>query len=436
MPIDFNAHVNINTGNLGDNPRNSLRMSSNMRKRMRIGKAWAVGDQATVLYPFWWYNEPGEASGFVLHHSGYFGHKVNDIKLLGTGFLRSLSPIDQFGNVIGSGDLAYQFSRIAPLLVNAQKERELAELNAKDWSTVPMPVYQEARQKIEYAYDTKNNPQAKKPLIERLKVEHTTEVVYVPLDPNGGIRELKEAQGGNSGGSSPLANTYNQVLSESRQEKLMSLANDKDYGILAQNPGMVPEAGKLYFLQVRYNWTAASGDKKDAGRAEPQGLSHDYTIHSQHPEFVKRVEELCNNIPVTASGIAAHTYASAPLPDEVLRARLQAVMVTATSSLPYMTQEDKNRFVQNAELIDYLRIVPHEDPDLVARIEEELGHPIGQAPTEEAAPTIASIMSADGNPDFSQQSQDGIGALGNSGSGADADMDLLGGADINLGVGY
>ena len=55
MPIDFNnAHSihNVNTGNLGGDPRQVLRLSNSLQKCKNFGKAWDVGDQGTVFYPF------------------------------------------------------------------------------------------------------------------------------------------------------------------------------------------------------------------------------------------------------------------------------------------------------------------------------------------------------------------------------------------------
>ena len=111
MPIDFNnanAIRNVNTGNLGGDPRQVLKLSSSLQKCKNFGKAWEVGDQGTVFYPFkWWPDESLPSGGtFEPHMSANFGHPVSDMKVLGTTFLRSLSRIDENGQVIGDGDLA------------------------------------------------------------------------------------------------------------------------------------------------------------------------------------------------------------------------------------------------------------------------------------------------------------------------------------------
>ena len=121
----------------------------------------------------------------------------------------------------------------------------------------------------------------------------------------------------------------------------------------------------------------------------------------------------------------------APMPDEVLKAKLQAVMFESAAAMRYMTPEDKDRLVRNAQLLDYLRIAPEEDPDLNARLTEALGHPVGAAPSAEA-PTVDTIMSGD-SPDYRQQHVDLEKIQAHAGELND---DLLGdGIGVDLGGG-
>lgn len=430
MPIDFNnanAIRNVNTGNLGGDPRQVLKLSSSLQKCKNFGKAWEVGDQGTVFYPFkWWPDESLPSGGtFEPHMSAYFGHPVSDMKVLGTTFLRSLSRIDENGQVIGDGDLAYQFSKIAGLLVNAEKERDLAELNKKDWSVLGQTAYQTARTKVEEKYNTKENMNAKKALIGRLTVLKLTEVVYVAMDPNSGTPIFDDQRKQKTG-------TYVQTLSDNRLSKLRALANDINCGILAQNPGLTPVEGEVYFLEVLYNFTSAKNSKAEAGRVDPQGVAQSVTIVARNPQLKSKLDEWLQRVPKDPDGISAHTYNMAPMPDEVLKAKLQAVMLESTSALPFLTPEDKDRLVKNAQLLDYLRIAPNEDPDLNKRLTKALGHPIGEGAATAAAPTVESIMSGD-TPDFSQQK---VNPAEIEDSTGDLTEDLLaGGIGVDIGGG-
>lgn len=396
MAMNFNQALNaiegnINTGNLGDDPFFAQTIASSMNKLAMYSKAWEVGDMAIVYYPVRWKSDPTSPNGgmFAIHVSAYLGHKVSDYKLMGTTFLRSLSPVDMYGNVIGSGDLAYQFSLIAPLLVNAQKEKELAALDEQDWSILGNAAYQDARKNIEDAYDTKNNMKAKRPLLGKLTVSRMTEVVFVAVDGNGTpiFDDMRKRKTGR----------YIQELSGSRLEKLTSLANDPTYGVLAQNPGLVASENDIYFLEVQYSYTSAQNSRSEAGRADPQGVSHDVTMLHRFPDLKAKLENFQQAVPKKADGIASHTYSMAPMPDEVLLKKLQSVMSASAPALTYLSPMDKDRLVKNAELIDYLRIPPKNDPELNKRLEDALGHPVGQGIT---APTETIQTAEDGTPDF------------------------------------
>lgn len=426
MPIDFNGTANairnVNTGNLGADPRLVARMSSSLRKCQNFGRAWDVGDQGTVYYPFkWWPDEAGGGT-FEMHMSAYFGHKVSDMKVLGTTFLRSMSAISLEGQVIGDGDLAYQFSRIAPLLINAQKEKELAEMNKKDWTVLGQTAYQTARDRIMDAYDTKKNMNAKRALIGKLDVLRLTEVVYVEMDSTKATPYFDGKGKGRTG-------NYIQTISEQRLQKLRTLANDVQMGILAQNPGLQPEPDKVYFLEVLYNFTSSNNSRTEAGKADPQGIAPSLTLVTRDPSCKAKLEELLQRIPNDPEGISAHAYNMAPMPEEVLMKKLQGYVFDNTEAIPFLSPDDKDRLVRNAKLLDYLRIALKEDPELNDRMTEALGHPIGKAPVD-ATPTLESIMSGDGNPDFSMQPK-----LGKEGDlpftmGGEDLSDTAGGTDL------
>ena len=153
---------------------------------------------------------------------------------------------------------------------------------------------------------------------------------------------------------------------------------------------------------------------------------------ARNPQLKSKLGEWLQRVPKDPDGISAHTYNMAPMPDEVLKAKLQAVMFESTSALPFLTPEDKDRLVKNAQLLDYLRIAPKEDPDLNDRLTKALGHPIGEGAATATAPTVESIMSGD-TPDFSQQK---VNPAEIEDSTGDLTEDLLaGGIGVDIGGG-
>lgn len=393
---------NLNKGNLGRDPRLVNMIHNANNKCDTWGKAWEVGDQATVFYPFL-YDATGDLlgkPGFYLNMGVFMGHKVSDMKLFNTSFIPDLTPIGENGRVDGPGTLIYQFSRIAPLLVTAEKEKKLADLSAKDWSVLGQTAYMQARKQVEDEYDTKNNMKAKRAVVGKLDQRIITEVVFITMD---------------STNSSPVfegrtkTKRYIQDLSYSRYTKLITLCNDPIYGILAQNPGLVPEEGKVYFLEVLYNFTSAQNNRMEAGRAEPQGVAQAVTLAARFPDSVAKIDELKQDFPKNGDEIALHAWGLDPVRDEQLLPILKRIMFDAAANLGSLSDDDKKRLIQHANVIDYLRVAP-EDKALTAEIEKQLGHAIGaqvsSESSEDAAPTMSSIMSGteeDATPDFSKQ---------------------------------
>lgn len=409
--MDFNmqqdVNLNINNDKLDLDPRVAMRVSNSMQKRKSFGKAWEVGDQGTVFVPFRWYADASTAAGgsFVPHFGALFGHQVSvSPKEFGTSFVPSMAQIDVNGQVIGNGDLAFQFSLVAPLIVRAQKEAELAALNKKDWTLLGNSAYQDARAKIENKYDPKNNMEAVRPVLGRLCVRKLTEVVYVAMDPNSGTPIFENDRNQKTG-------VYVQELSNSRMEKLRTLANDANVGILAQNPGLTPVENEIYFLEVVYNFTSSKNNRSEAGRADPQGVAHSITLLARNPQLKDKLDEYKKLIPATGAEMRSHAYGTQKMDENTLKRKFQSIMFEAADSFPYMMEEDKNRLVKHADLLDYLRIVPASDPELCNRLSEALGHPIGQATTT-TAPTLDSILK-EGDPDFSKQSDDASASMDN-----------------------
>lgn len=423
MPINFdtldNAVKNVNTGNIGDDPIRAEHIASAGHKRSTFGRAWEVGDQGTVFYPFRYVNTDN-GGVFRLHTAAFFGHDVSDMKVLGTTFLRSNSVIDEHFNVIGNGDLAYQFSRLAPLLIEAEKEKALAEVKARDWSMLGESAYMAARKQVEDQYDTKENMQAKRPIIGKLRLKFVTECVYVNMDVNTSKPNMK---------SENKTGLYIQEARDGRRAKLNALANDVNMGIIAQHSdpatGKIfePVEGEIYFLEVIYNFTSAKNSKAEAGRSDPQGVARSITLKMRDPDCAKAIDALLEQVPKESGDIAAHTYGLAPVEDEALRKKLQNVLFSATPYLKYLGAESKDKVVASAELFDYLRIAPKEDPELEGRLTEALGHPAGEYTTSEV-PTFKTIIGESG-PDFTQQPVSAATAIGDiAAGGTDAGFDV------------
>lgn len=402
MPTDFYAAANVAKSmpaaeDMGMDYFNVRHMENARVKLQNFSKAWDVGSQLTAFYPFRLVaakDDPTQ-SVWVPCMSAVWGHKVNQPKLLHRGFLRSRCAMSPNGDVLGAGDLAYQFSRMASLLVKAQKEQELAQCAARDWNVLGQSAYNTARQAIEDKYDPKKM-NGIKPLLGRLTIQCSTVVYTVAM---------------NSDTSTPMFDTTNDsktktgmfthILSQERKDKLFNLANNALHGVRAQHPDKSYAPGDVEFLEVLYNFTSARMDKGEAGRADPQGVAQSISILARFPDAKKKVEDACKQVPTDPDDIRAKLYSMDPMRDEELMKALQQYTFGTSEAWGYLPPEDKERLVGSADVIDFLRIVPS-DVELRKAFTDALGHEIGKAPMS-AAPTIEGLVGDDTKFDVTAQ---------------------------------
>lgn len=385
-------HNNMNVEGFDEDPRNSVQLINSSMKLRTATKAWGVGDKCTFLYPFVCYLDrdssgnpmADNACHFFLRTAAIYGFDA-DYKQVGMSFISTRMAIDSDMRPIGTPDITYQFSFLAPLLVKAEMEEQLDALKKQNWDILGESAYRNARQKIEDQYDRSKNMNAKRPAVGRLKLKLITETAVIRHNLNGASEqpELEAKAKDKSSG------VYLQAVSNNRREKLTTLANDPLYGIKAQNPGVVFEDGSVYFLEVMYNFTSASGNVAEAGRADPQGVAYTVSLRQRFPECAAGVQDMLNRVSKTAADIKSHSWDYSEPEQNMLKQKFQTIMTTSARSLGYLLPEDQERLLKQAEVIDTLRVRPS-DEALNAKIEEQLGHAIGAGTS--GAPTAAELL--------------------------------------------
>lgn len=418
MPIDFPQAANVNVGDLGDNPLMVKHLVGAQNKLQNFSKAWGVGTQATCFYPYRLIKDP-ENEGRTLWvpcMSALYGHVVGDFKAMGRGFVVSRSALSANAEVIGAGDLAYQFSKLAPLLVNAMKEKELADLAKKNWDMLGQAAYQQARAEVEKKYDRKNNMYAIKPLLGRLAIQMNTVVAFIATDPTTAAPMWETPAD-----SASKTGLFVQVLSGGRRDKLDALANSPVYGIAKQHPDKTYSEGDVEFLEVMYSFTSANMSKAEAGRCDPQGVSHDVSMFSRYPDQVAKLNQMLERVPTKAADIRAKLYKMEPMTDEELRVKFQQYTIKTLDCWGCLTDEDKGRLVGCANVIDHMRIRPT-DADLCSKLEEALGHPVGQGSA--GAPTIDELAANPEDFDVNKQAAAVDAAVHAAETGGDAGQNV------------
>ena len=385
MPFNLGADAVRSTPELVDLGDDffAVKSAQNARNKLRgFGKAWNVGSQLAVFYPFHLIqnSENPEQPLWAPCLSVVYGHKC-DHKIFKRAFLRSRCELDADQNIVGAGDLPYQFSRVSYLLVRAQKEAELAALAKKDWSMLGQDAYQTTRQQVEDKYDPKRMSGIK-PIIQRFSLQRNTVCYTVALD--GGTPKMRTQDSDNS-----KTGYFTHTLSEGRMGKLVDLANDPLMGVRAQHPDQQFAVGDVSYLEVHYNFSSARMDKADAGKADPQGVAASITLMQRFPDLKPQILEALKGLPTSSADIRRKLYAMEPMDDNELMRALQQYTFQTAGDWHFLPPEDQNKLLGSASLIDFLRVVPA-DATLAARFTEKLGHPIGQAPAS-AAPTIEGL---------------------------------------------
>lgn len=404
MPTNFYAgadavHTISADQDFGDDYFAVQHMENSRVKLQNLSKAWDIGSQLTCFYPFRLIasRDNPDVTTWVPCMSSVFGHTVSQPKLLRRSFLRSRCVLTPNGEVVGSGDLAYQFSRISYLLLKSKKEAELAECASRDWSMLGQAAYQTARQAIEDRYD-RNKMSAEKPLLGKLAPRCTTVVFAVAMDPEKSAPILETQSD-----SKTKTGMFSQVLSQSRRDKLVSLANNALYGVQAQHHDKTYTIGDVEFLEILYNFTSARMDRGEAGRADPQGIGEALSIFKRFPDCVQKVQDRLEKVPVSSADIRAKLYSMDPVSDTELLKALQSYTFATADSWHYLNEADQEQLLDASSVIDFLRIVPS-NADLAKKFEERLGHPIGRAPANsDAAPTIDGLVGDDSKFDTTVQ---------------------------------
>lgn len=411
MAIDFNMGAAATktlsaTDDFGEDYFGVQHMENSRVKLRRFSKCWDVGSQITAFYPFRLVRSKQDPDKMVWVPvmSAVWGHNVpytkgsdSPSKALHRSFVRSRCSLTADGDVVGAGDLAYQFSRIAPLLVRAMKEKELNDLASDpQWKQLGEAAYARQRQTIEEKYDPKKMNSVK-PFLSRLTLQCNTVCYVVAMDANLGtpIFETQDTDKTQTG-------VFTQTLSQGRKDKLMKMANSPQFGINAQHVG----GGKTYaegdveFLEVMYNFLSVRMDKSEAGRTDPQGIAEAISLAKRFPADAAKIKQGIDSVPTTRDEIRSRLYAMEPMEDAALLQALQQYTMTTVSSWKYLNDEDKDRLLNNADIIDFLRIAPS-DEELNKAFTERLGHPVGKSTA--AAPTIEGLVGSDEKFDVSTQ---------------------------------
>lgn len=335
------------------------RVKDASKKMPMYSKCWVPGDTMRIVFPVG-KNEDGD---WDLIGGGIWGHKVNDFEGVGlkTAFIPSLTEFDDNGDPIGTPDITYQFSKIAPVFVRGMKEEDMAKVLKKSYPTEAART--EAIRKIDHKYDTKNNMKAIKPAIASVGFMITTEVLcYKCVDDKPVLDSAMVV-------SFPLASQ--------RIDQLMLLLKD---------PKFAPNEGDS-FWEIEWKYGVDSDKSKSAKTSNPAGLTADYRTANTDPDIWKKLETFMQQIATDPALIVKRATKS--ISEASIRSALTAYSFLNSEYIDLATEEDVDLLCRNTKIIKelgFMRTLSNED--VIGKINEAFAEIKQDVPEEVPNVTI------------------------------------------------
>jgi hypothetical protein len=339
--------------------RQGARVTQETKRLDASGKAWQVGDTCLVYYPV----AMADDGKLDLVMAQTRGHNIDRNQItLKSSFIPSKATTDPETSAY-IPDLLGQFSKIARLFWEGEREVAKREVLEKNWEGMPAAMKQSALEKVEFDYDMKNNPKAKRPAVSGIQRMRVTEALFVPVINDRPILEK--------------AKHCNQSLSEARAGKISKLITDPKYGPQLKEDGTYED-----FIEVQYTFTSAKNDKSEAGRADPQGVVPEYLMRRRYPEVWEEIQQMLTGLLPDVELIAKRNYSFRDVPETTIKQALTSFCIMNQHYLSYLSDEGMEILEQNASILPELRI-KLSDPDVQLVVDKAMSKD-----SEPAAPTV------------------------------------------------
>lgn len=361
--------------------RQAVRTRSQSKKFQGFNKSWDVGDKLSVFFPIFWcpeLDENGqpievqevdtkgklvfEADGVtpVMTQKGQWdivtaniwGHDVNDIKKfpVGGSFIPSLTDVvrgtpakimlddngapiyDAYGDVKYepvTGDITYQFSKIAPLFIKGEKQAEIDRILKKKFTSEELR--REALNKIDDDYDTSKHMEAPKPVVGKLHMVISTEVFVVKHTVNDEYDVDKAGQ-------------YTYKLSDEKFNSLIYLLDDNKFR---------PRDLNTKWFEVQMTFNGDSNDAKGRGqagrKATPVGLTPEYTMEERDPQAYGKIKGRLENLPQDSQTITCRNFMYTKIAEKTIQRCINSYVILHADNLDCISnEEDQDMMINNA----------------------------------------------------------------------------------------
>lgn len=415
--------------------RGVQRERNQSKKYKGFNKSWVTGDKLSVFFPIFWIPKTDEDNNIVMvqerdekNHPVYeedgttpvmtedgvwdivvgdvWGHSVSVMKEfpVGGSFIPSLTDVvdgspckivrDEEGNpmydeISGKivtephpGDVTYQFSLMAPSFVAGLKQSELTRVADKNFTTEDLR--REAIQAVIDRFDTQKNIDAPRPVIGKLQLYSSTEVIVVPIKSDDTYDTDKAGQ-----------YTY-AFTSDDKFKNILYLLDDVKFR---------PRDHKQKYIEVQMTFNGTSNDAKgraEAGRkAVPVGLTQEFTMKSKAPEAFAKILNMITQLPEDSELISHRNYSYRKIEEKKISRQIEAYVAMNSEYLDSIRQEDdESRLLQQAsKLMQFHALDNMKNKELCDKIQKSYSEYVAKHP-ERAVSSLATEQEGYQEPSF------------------------------------
>lgn len=295
----------------------AVRERKGTKKLAMYSKQWNPGDTLHVFYRVF---KEEDTDRYAYLAGACYGYPVSDIKGLGlhTTFIPALCKINSDGQPEGKPDILWRFSKLAPNFVRGRKARDIANVMSKN---VQESMRVQLLKTVEDNYDTKNNPNAIKPIIGKLTRLIVLEAIAVQY--KDGVPNFETLP------------TCMQPMSDAVADKLNAIL---------VNPRYQPEDGEEW-IEIEWQYPLDNNKATSGRKAAPNGVESQYRMKNQFPEKWLEVKAAIDGMSTDSDMVAKRATSAVS----------EARIITALGNYSALHSEDLDSCALDDELMDSVK---------------------------------------------------------------------------------
>jgi hypothetical protein len=344
--------------------KGTMKTRAAARKVSSFGKTWKSGETHFVAYPIF-HDEDGKPQILV---GAAWGHPMNPKEISAKSIFWP-SHAEFVDDEPVTQDLAYQISKIAPLILKGQYVRAVEKIEN---SPLPAAAKKQSLREVDKDFEIQDDGRiGKQPAVGRLKYIITTEVIDIP-QKDSGAPDVSKAR----------------LVGQDLSDKKVRIISE-----LMANPRYAPEIGDRWFI-VQYAF-GNSGDRKiDGADVAITAPESGMRLHERYPDEYEQLLSHLELLPEDSDMIMKRNTSFTKKDEKILMSAFQSYWIFNEEYLGDLKEDDDvDRVKKLCSTLKKLN-VPVRVPTLVeAMEEEEEGFTVSPDPyTPDKVPTMTDLI--------------------------------------------